>query len=107
LPPAVPEANTPPQEGPLHEKPPNGNNEQVVDGLHATEADELELPPRPPAPPLGLFLAYAISSSFRIGAIANTATRARVNPITINIALFWFITIKTWLLYLLPYVTKN
>jgi len=41
LPPASPKADAPPQERLLHEKPPGGNNEQLVGGLHATETDEL------------------------------------------------------------------
>ena len=37
-------------------------------GLHATEADELELPPRPPVPPAApprVLIAYAIPPLFR------------------------------------------
>jgi hypothetical protein len=45
LPPASPKADAPPQERLLHEKPPGGNNEQLVGGFHATETEELWLPP--------------------------------------------------------------
>jgi hypothetical protein len=72
----------------LHEKPPGGNNEQLVGGLHVTETDELELPLRPqiPAAPLRVLLAYAISLLFRTGA-ANMTTTARL--ILYYELLFW------------------
>ncbi|HET7285687.1 MAG TPA: hypothetical protein VFI70_13470, partial [Nitrososphaeraceae archaeon] len=88
---ASPKADAPPQERLLHEKPPGGNNEQLVDGLHATETDELEIPPRPPgpaAPPPCVLIAYAISSLFRTGAAANMTTTARLSPNTNNVMLF-------------------
>jgi hypothetical protein len=53
--------------------------------LHATEADELELPPAPPVPPLLALLAYAISPLFRTDAAANVARTARVSSNTNNV----------------------
>jgi len=47
-----------------------------VGGLHATEADQLELPPRPPGPaaPPCVLLAYSIAPLFSTGAAANVST---------------------------------
>jgi hypothetical protein len=61
-----------------------------VGGSHATEADQLELPPRPrgPAAPPCVLLAYAISSLFSTGAAANMATTAMLSPNTNNVMLF-------------------